>query len=367
MKISAMRSDLQSSIAIALRAIPSHSTMDILQCFLLRAERGSLTITSNDMEMGIETRVSAQISEPGLIAVDAKMLSEIIRKLPESIVYIDTDDRNMVEIRCEKAQFTIPGRDGNEYESLPDPEREECVVLSQFTLKNIISQTIFAIAQNENNKLMSGELFEVNGDILKVVALDGHRIAIRKTGLKDTYSKRSCIIPGKSLLEISRIISSDIDKDVNIFLSENHVVFEIEGTRMVSSLIDGEYFNVDQMISADYETKVTVNKSELLNCVDRASLFVREGDKKPIIFEITDQEMYLSIESQLGSMNDNFEIAKEGKDLVIGFNPKFMMDALKAVDDENVTIYLINPKAPCFIKDEDESYLYLILPVNFIR
>ena len=134
---------------------------------------------------------------------------------------------------------------------------------------------------------------------------------------------------------------------------------------MVSRLIEGEYFRIEQMLSSDYETKVTINKKELLSCIDRATLLVKEGDKKPIIINITDMAMELKINSALGSMNEDIDIQKEGKDLMIGFNPKFLIDALRVIDDEQVDLYMVNPKAPCLIKDEEEKYIYLILPVNF--
>ncbi len=152
---------------------------------------------------------------------------------------------------------------------------------------------------------------------------------------------------------------------VCLSFTDNHVVFEFDNTIVVSRLIEGEYFRIDQMLSSDYETKVKINKKELLSCIDRATLLVKEGDKKPIIINIMDEVMELRIKSQLGSMNEEIMISKEGKDLLIGFNPKFLIDALRVIEDEEVTIYLMNAKAPCFIRDEKESYVYLILPVNF--
>ena len=150
-----------------------------------------------------------------------------------------------------------------------------------------------------------------------------------------------------------------------IYITNNHIVFEFDDTVVVSRLIEGEYFRIDQMLSSDYETKVKINKREFLDCIDRATLFVKEGDKKPIIITIDDTGMQLNINSQMGSMNEEIDIDKEGKDIMIGFNPKFLIDALKVIDDEEISIYLVNPKAPCFIKNEEESYIYLILPVNF--
>ena len=151
---------------------------------------------------------------------------------------------------------------------------------------------------------------------------------------------------------------------VSIFFTNNHILFEFDQTMVVSRLIEGEYFRIDQMLSSDYETKLSVNKKEFLDCIDRATLLVREGDKKPIIIHITDNSMELKIDSAMGSMNEDIDIEKEGKDILIGFNPKFLIDALKVIDDETVDIYLVNPKAPCFIRDEEENYTYLILPVN---
>ena len=142
-------------------------------------------------------------------------------------------------------------------------------------------------------------------------------------------------------------------------------MFEFDKTIVVSRLIDGEYFNVDQMLSSDYETKVIVNKKELLDCIDRATLLIKEGDKKPIIISVNEDNMQLKINSAVGSMNEEININKEGKELVIGFNPKFLIDALRVIDDETISLYMVNPKAPCFIKNDEESYIYLILPVNF--
>ena len=215
----------------------------------------------------------------------------------------------------------------------------------------MIRQTIFSIAVNENNKLMTGELFEIKNNCLKVVSLDGHRIAIRRMELKKEYSDRKVVVPGKTLNEISKILSGEMDDQVSIYFTRNHILFEFDQTMVVSRLIEGEYFRIDQMLSSDYETKITINKKEFLSCIDRATLLVREGDKKPIIINITDNKMELRIDSAMGSMNEDIDIAKEGRDILIGFNPKFLIDSLKVIDDEEINIYLVNPKAPCFIRD----------------
>lgn len=339
--------------------------MSILECILIDASRGSITLTANDMELGIETTIEGDILEKGIIALDAKIFLEMVRKLPDNDIVIETDASYKTTITCEKAKFNIVGKSGEDFSYLPLIEREESIVLSQFTLKEVVRQTIFSISDNDNNKLMTGELFDINDNMLKVVSLDGHRISIRKIELKNSYAPRKVVVPGKTLNEVSKILPGGADSDVNIFFTPKHIVFEFDQTTVVSRLIEGEYFRIDQMLSSDYETKVKVNKKELLNCIDRATLLIKEGDKKPIITNITDGGMELKINSNLGSMKEEMDIEKSGKDLMIGFNPKFLIDALRVIDDEEVDLYMVNPKAPCFIKNPEESYIYLILPVNF--
>ena len=278
---------------------------------------------------------------------------------------IETDSNFKTTITCEKSKFNIVGKSGDDFSYIPFIERNECISISQFTLKEVIRQTIFSIADNDNNKLMTGELFEIEENQLKVVSLDGHRISIRNIELKNNYDHKKVVVPGKTLQEVSKILPGNAEEEVNIFLSENHIVFEFDDTTVVSRLIEGEYFKIEQMLSSDYDTKVKINKRELLDCIDRATLLVKEGDKKPIIMNITDGNMELKINSFIGSMNEDIDITKEGKDILIGFNPKFFIDALRVIDEEEVSLYMVNPKAPCFIKDDEGKFIYLILPVNF--
>jgi DNA polymerase-3 subunit beta len=297
--------------------------------------------------------------------LDAKIFSEIVRKLPDNDVTIETDDSFKTVISCEKSKFNIIGKSGDDFSYIPFIEKNESIVISQFSLKEIVRQTIFSIADNDNNKLMTGELFEIEDNRLKVVSLDGHRISIRYMELKNSYEHKKVVVPGKTLNEISKIIPGSVDEDVVIYFSNNHVVFDFDNTTVVSRLIEGEYFKIDQMLSSDYETKIKINKKELLDCIDRSTLLVKEGDKKPIIMNVTDGTMELKINSFIGSMNEDIDIEKEGKDIMIGFNPKFFIDALRVIDEERVNLYMVNPKAPCFIKDDEGKFIYLILPVNF--
>lgn len=365
MKLICSKSNLLHGVNIVSKAVPTRTTMAILECLLIDASANEIKLTANDMELGIETKIEGEIAERGVIALDAKIFSEIVRKLPDSDVTIETDASFKTTITCEKAKFNIVGKSGDDFSYIPYIERNEPIIMSQFTLKEVIRQTIFSIADNDNNKLMTGELFEIEENDLKVVSLDGHRISIRNIELKNNYSHKKVVVPGKTLQEVSKILPGSAEDEVSIFLTDNHIVFEFENTTVVSRLIEGEYFKIEQMLSSDYETKVKINKRELLDCIDRATLLVKEGDKKPIIMNITDDSMELKINSFIGSMNEDIDIAKEGKDILIGFNPKFFIDALRVIDEEEVTLYMVNPKAPCFIKDDEGTFIYLILPVNF--
>ena len=256
MKIICSKSNLVKGVGIVSKAVPSKTTMPILECILIDATTDIIKLTANDMELGIETIVEGDIVKKGMIAIDARIFSEIVRKLPDNEVVIEADDNLQTTITCEKAKFNISSKAGDEFSYLPYVEKNETITLSQFTLKEIIRQTIFSIADNDSNKLMTGELFQIEGNMLRVVSLDGHRISIRKTELKETYGPRKVVVPGKTLMEVSKILSGEVDSEVIISFTNNHIVFEFDHTVVVSRLIEGEYFRIDQMLSSDYETKV---------------------------------------------------------------------------------------------------------------
>ena len=365
MKITCKKSEILNGVNIALKAVPAKSTMPILECIIIQVTDSTIKFITNDMELGIETIVNGLITDTGSVAINAKIFSDIIRKLPDNDVIIETDNSYMTTIQCEKSVFTIAGKSSEEFPSLPKIEKREALVLSQFSLKEIIRQTVFSISDNETNKIMTGELFEINGTEFKVVSLDGHRISIRKIFLKEEYPATKVIVPGKTLNEISKILSGEVEDEIRLFFTDKHVLFEFDNTIVLSRLIEGEYYKINQMLSGDYETKFTINRRVFLDCIDRATLLIKESEKKPIILGINDTTMELKINSTLGSMNEEMDIVKEGKNILIGFNPKFLMEALRVIDDEEVTIYMTNPKAPCFIKNQEETYIYLILPVNF--
>ena len=365
MKINCSKNDLVKGVNIVSKAVPTKTTMPILECILIDATTDVIKLTANDMELGIETIINGNIIERGMVALNAKMFSEMVKKLPESDVYIETPSNTFATIKSEKAIFNLAAHSGEDFSYLPTVEKENTISLSEYTLKETINQTIFSISDSETNKMMTGALVEIVDNVLKMVTLDGHRISIRKVELANDYPDQKVIVPGKTMDEIRRIIKGSVEDKVDLSFTNNHILFEFDQTTVVSRLIEGNYFNIDQMISNDYETKIRVIKQDFLDCIDRALLLIREGDKKPIIMDIKDDVMFVKIKSQIASLNEDLTILKDGKDLLIGFNPRFMIEALRAIEDEEVDLYFMNSKAPCFIRNSEQSYVYLILPVNF--
>lgn len=359
------KSKLIEGMNIVMKAIPGKTTMMILECVVIEVKDNQIKLIANDLQLGIETLIDGEIKQEGSVAVGAKVFFEIIRKLPSDNVSITVDEDYHMNISCGKAKFNIMAKATDEFPYLPNIVKDKNVNISQFTLKDIIRQTVFSISDNENAKVMTGELFEIHDSELKVVSLDGHRISIRKVKLNQSYDDVSVIIPGKTLIEISKIINGGMDDEVSIFFTDKHVLFEFEDTIVLSRLIEGDYYKIDKMLSTDYETKVTVNKREMLECIDRSTLLLKESDKKPVIIDVQDDYMKFAMNSAIGSMDEDIDASKEGKDILIGFNPRFLMDALRVIDEDEITMYMINPKAPCFIRDQEETYIYLILPVNF--
>ena len=366
MKITAAKQELAKSLNIVLKAVPSKTTMNILYCVLIDATVDTIKLTGNDMELGIETEVKGTIEERGLICLDAKLFSEIIRKMPDADITIETASNYQTTITCENSVFNIVGKDGTEFSPLPSVDKENPVVMNQFQLRELIRQTLFSISPNDANKIMTGENLQIHENELRMTALDGHRIAIRQLNLDSSYEDYEAIIPGKTLSEISKIVSGEIEDEVRVYFTKNQILFEMDGTLVVSRLIDGKYFRIDQMLSNDYETKIKVKKAALMSAVDRAMLFTSESDKGTLVLTIGSDSMNLSIRSSAGSMSDDVAVESEGKELRIGFNPKFILDVLRVIDDEEISVYFLNSKAPCFIRDDAGSYIYLVLPVNFV-
>lgn len=362
------QSDLLKSLNIVSKAVPTRTTMPILECIVIKTMNQKIKLMSNDMELGIETMVEGEILEAGSIAINSRKFIDIIRKLPDSLITISSDANYNITIKYasgKNSSVNLQGLGTEEFPNHPIIEKNKKVTISQFTLKEMIRQTIFSISKNENNVIMTGEYLEINEDKLRMIAIDGHRIAIRKVKLSENQGKMSAIIPGKTLNEISKILSTEIEDKIDIYFSEKHIMFEFNDTLVHSRLINDNFIKVDQMFTNDYESKIRLNRKSFLEKLDLTSTIISESEKKPLILNIQDEIMELKAKTASAKMKDEIEIEKEGKDILIGFNPYLLMDAIRVIDDEDLDIYLFNTKSPCFIKDKEETYIYIILPINF--
>ena len=367
MRFLADRTTLINGIATVIRAVPSHTPMPILECIHIEADPVGLVLTANDTRQCIQTRIPATVDEGGEIAVDAKMFSDIVKKMPSDDISFVTDEKFTVTLKSGRSKFAVPGRDGAEFTGLPEISAEKSFTISQATLKSMIQDTIFSVGANESMQILMGELISVEDDTFAIEALDGHRIAIRTYPLNEHAEEMGAVVPGKAPGDISRIISGDPTEEVTISIAQNHVRFDFNDTVMTVRLLDGKFPDTSSIIKDAYTTKVVANRNEVMACTERAGLFVRDNDKKPIILNITDGEVNFSISSPMGQMSESLDVITEGDDLEIGFNPRFLLDAMRAVPDDEVSMYLTNAKSPCFIRDSEKSYNYVILPVNYVK
>ena len=358
------KSDLQNAISTVIKAVPLKSNLTNADCILVDARMEEVRLVANNMEMAIECIIPAKVLEEGKVCLESKIFQEMIRKLPDDEVNVVCEKNLGITIICGSAVFKITGRETETFNDIPSFDIKEHLTLKEMSLKEIIRQTIFSISNNESNKTLRGELFDIKDGTLRVISLDGQRVSIRKIEINDSELKKKIIVPGSSLNDLFNILGKEAESDVVLHFTDNHLVVTFENTTFVTRLIDGEFFNVDNVISKDYATKVTINKRRLYDCVDRSTIIAREGDKKAIIFNITENNMEIYMNSTVGSMRENIDMEKEGNDLKIGFNPKYLTDALKVIDDENIHLYFNSPKSPCFIRDDAESYIYMVLPVN---
>lgn len=365
MKIKCQKEDLLIGVNTVLKAVSSKTTLPILQCIFLQASNNELKLITNDLELGIESRIHSTIYENGSIALEARIFSEIVKKLPDSEVMIEVDENKLTTIQCEKSKFNISGYPGNEFIQLPDIERLNSFQISQLTFKNMIHQTIFSIAIEEIRPVLTGELIEVKNNRLNIVSVDGFRISIRETQLDHNIDDFHVIVPGKTLNEISKILSTFEEDHMNVYYTDKHILFELESTIVVSRLLNGDFPKYDQIFSKDYEILATIDRKQLILGLERAALITRENKKNPIKMEIKNNSMIITSNTEIGNVYEEIEIKKQGKEIEIAFNPKYLIDALKVIEDEFVDLQFTNSLNPCIIrKIGGEDYKYLILPIR---
>lgn len=361
MRIITNRNLLLESINIVQKAVPSKTTLPILEGILFMAKNGKLTLVSTDLELGIETSISVDVIEQGSFVVSSRIIGEIVRKLPDADVEIEKKE-NIIYIKSENSEFKVLGLYQEEFPQLPLVEKDKGISISSSMLKEMIRQTIFAVSTDEIRPILTGILMEVNGRNITMVALDGFRMAVKSAEILSAENIKA-VIPGKTLTELGKILN-DSEDTVNIFTSKNQILFQTGETTIISRLLEGEFINYSQLIPEEYKIKIKLQTNKLLDACERAALFARDSNNT-IRFEINDDIMNIRSNSESGDVHEELKVTKEGEDIEIAFNPRYFIEALKAINNDEITIEFTTNVSPSIIKPVNSSdFLYLILPVR---
>ncbi len=364
MKIKISKSELNEKINLVLKAVASKGTMPILEYILLTADNGGFKMISNDLKLAIETSyIDCEIIDMGIIALEAKYFAEIVRKLPEGLLTLETNE-NDVKITSGKVEINFKGLLGDDFPSIPTVEENNSLVLETENFIELVKKTVFSIAQDDSKPVLTGELFEITDSILKVVAVDGFRISY---GLKqlENVNDFSFVIPGRALKEVSKILPTEKDSKVKMIFGESFVKFVTEKCTVVARLLDGDFIKFGQLFVDSYKTKLTCKRSELKESLDRTMLVSRDSKRTPVKFEITENNLILTSNTESGNFYEEISVLFEGEPLTIGFNPKYVLDIIDAIECDEITLSFTNHLSPCIIKGiNDNEYKYLVLPLR---
>ncbi len=363
MRFSCDTNDLNTSLSIVSRALAVRSPKPILEGILLESCEQGLRLICTDLALGIQTVIPATFTEEGRAVLPGKLLCEIVRKLPGGTCEFSISERMQATIRCASIRTTITGFDPVEYPELPQVSGAS-FSMPQSTLRDMIGRTLFAIAVDESRPILTGCLMEVGKSEMRVVALDGFRLAMRRENIDGPDSDVSAVVGGKVLGDIAKILS-DSDDPVALCFSRSHVQMNVGATHIVARLLEGEFIRYRQILPQEWQTRVAVRSGELSSAIDRASLIAREGKSNLVCFKIDGDTLTVTSNSENGDMEERIGVTTEGKDLSIAFNVRYITDVLKAISDDEVFMRFNSNVSPCVIcPTEGDAYLYLVLPVR---
>ena len=368
MKFVCYKDNIIKALNSVVRGVASKTTMPILEGILIQTNDNEIKLTTYDLEIGIEYTMSCDVVENGSTVVNATMFTEIIRKLPNAEINISLNENNLLTIECQGALYKLATMNPEEFPELPKIEVENSVELEQGSLKNMIRKTIFAVSSDENRPIFSGCLFEIKENKLNVVAIDGFRLALRTLNLPMPVNDFKAVIPAKTLNEVIKIVTDSFDS-IKIGVSKNQALFEMENCKLVTRILDGEFLNYNTVIPNNWQTRARVNKSDLQDSFERISLIsssnIEKEKKYPVKVSVDIGKMIISCTNQSGDAKEEVFISTEGKYLEAGFNPKYFLDCLKAIDDEEIFVEFGSNISPCLVKSvENSNYIYMILPIR---
>ena len=337
-----------------------------MEGILFDAKQDNLKLTAFDSKIGMYTNIDVQVMEAGSVVIPARFLVDLLRRLPDGMVRVETDDNFSVDIRCGRTEFHLIGLDPETFPELNVVNPRQTFRIPESLLKSMINQTVFAVSTSDSRPLYMGVLFEVGNEDLTMVAIDGYRMAKRSEEIENGgLEPCSFIIPGTSLNEVERICSSEGKEDVIIALGDKHASFSVGNTVLITRRLEGEFMNYRKSIPTSFRYEVVVEREELISVIDRVSLVIKEKQNSPIKMIAEDGYLQLFCTTSFGHAEDVCSCEGTGEGIKVGFNDRYFMDALKAANEEKVRISMNTPTAPIIIEAaEGGKYLYMVLPVR---
>lgn len=364
MKFICNKQSLYEAINNVSRAVAVKSTISALEGIKVSLKGDTLQLTGYDLEIGIKTEIEVQSDDRGEFIIGSRLFSDMIRRMPADEVTVEVDENLGTKISGGVTEYNIVVLSADEYPDIPEFDRSDCFTVPQNILKNMINQTIFAVSVNENKPILTGELFDVKGEDFNLVAIDGYRLAVRTEKVSNT-EERSFVVPAKALKEISNLLKEEDDLYCDIYTGKKHIVFDISGYQVISRLLEGEFHNYRGSIPANSTTEVIIKTKDFVSSLERCSLLINERAKSPIKCIFDNGEVKLSCATIIGKFSDSFPVDISGPMVEIGFNCRYLLDALKATESDKVKLLMTNGLAPMKIVPLDgEAYTFLVLPVR---
>lgn len=364
MKFNCTKTELLEAVSAVQRAVSNKNIFTVLEGILITASGTNVILRGNDMEKGIEYTISGEIEEEGSVIVNSRIFGDIARKLPQSTITINVDGSYNVQVDCGSIHMDIKGMDPEGFPEIPDVNKENSIEIDQEFFREMIRQVIFSVGNDDSKPIFKGALIESQENSLNMVTLDGYRMSIRRESLLGTKEGMNVVVPGKALMEVMRLLKNN-DENVNIYYENSQILFDMGNCKLVSNLLQGDYLNYKSIYqSQKFDTEIIVDKERILESVDRSMLVITEDRKSPISLTIDEEGMTINSKTEIGAVTEKLAIDKTGHDIKISFNPKFLMDVFKTINDEQLKISFAGENL-CLIEPVNgEDFLYVVLPVR---
>ncbi len=364
MNFNCTKSDMLEAVSAVQRAVSNKNIFTVLEGIIITASDNKVILRGNDMEKGIEYTIDGNVSENGSVIVNSRIFGDIARKMPSGIISINVDENYNVQVDCGSIHMDIKGMDPDGFPEIPEVNKENSIEIDQEFFKEMIRQVIFSVGNDDSKPIFKGALIESQENSLNMVSLDGYRMSIRRESLLGTKEGMNVVVPGKALSEVMRLLKNDNEK-LNIYYENSQILFDMGNCKLVSNLLQGEYLNYKSIYqSQKFDTEIIVNKESIFESVDRSMLVITEDRKSPILMNINDEGLTINSKTELGAITEKISIEKSGHDINISFNPKFLIDVFKTVNDEKIKISFAGENI-CIIEPVNgEDFLYVVLPVR---